>query len=129
VQKRAVKMVAGLRATDYEERCQEIGLQTLETRRKMADLALVHGIVNGRGGMKLESMFERAENRAGARTRQTQGKDNLKVPMARNEIRRNFFSVRATHDWNSLPNSLKEIKDGKNFKRALKQYMENGGRS
>jgi hypothetical protein len=50
-------------------------------------------------------------------------------PMARNEIRRNFVSVRATHDWNSLPNSLKEIKESKNFKRALKLHMVDGGRS
>jgi ribonucleases P/MRP protein subunit RPP40 len=129
VQKRAVRMVAGLEATDYEERCREISLLTLEKRRQMADLALVHGIVNGRRGMKLGPMFEKAENRPGARTRQTQGKDNLKIPMARNEIRRNFFTVRVTHDWNSLPDSLKEIKESKNFKRALKIYMETGGRS
>jgi Reverse transcriptase (RNA-dependent DNA polymerase)/Endonuclease-reverse transcriptase len=129
VQRRAVKMVAGIKATDYEGRCREIGLQTLEQRRKMADLSLVHGIVNGRGGMKFETMFEKAENRPGARTRQTQGKDNLKIPMARNETRRNFFTVRVAQEWNSLPDTLKEINESKKFKRALKSHMENGGRS
>ena len=34
VQEKAVKMVAGLRAKDYRERCIELGLETLEERRQ-----------------------------------------------------------------------------------------------
>jgi hypothetical protein len=35
-------MVAGLKSKDYKKRCQELGLETLEQRRKKQDLALVH---------------------------------------------------------------------------------------
>jgi hypothetical protein len=42
VQEKAVKMVAGLKSKDYNERCHELGLETLVQRRKKQDLALVH---------------------------------------------------------------------------------------
>jgi hypothetical protein len=35
VQEKAVKMVAGLRAKDYRERCIKLGLETLEERRQL----------------------------------------------------------------------------------------------
>jgi hypothetical protein len=38
----AVKKVAGLKSKDYYERYQELGLETLEQRRKKQDLVLVH---------------------------------------------------------------------------------------
>jgi hypothetical protein len=38
-------MVAGLKSKDYSERCKELGLETLEERRKKQDLALVHKLV------------------------------------------------------------------------------------
>jgi hypothetical protein len=109
VQKKAVRMVAGLSQTGYEERCREIGMQTLEERRKIQDLVLLHGMVHGRGGLTIENLFERAAERKGLRTRQAVGENNLKLPRARTEIRKNFFSVRVVKEWNELPdNTYKE---------------------
>jgi hypothetical protein len=85
VQKKAVRVVAGLSQTGYEERCREIGLQTLEERRKIQDLVLLHGLIHGRGGLTIENLFERAGEREGLRTRQAVGANNLKLPMARTE--------------------------------------------
>jgi hypothetical protein len=34
VQEKAVKMVAGLKGDTYEEKCKEIGLETLKERRE-----------------------------------------------------------------------------------------------
>jgi hypothetical protein len=42
VQKKAVGMVSGLKGKSYEERCAELGLETLETRRIKQDMSLVH---------------------------------------------------------------------------------------
>jgi hypothetical protein len=52
-------MVAGLRGSDYEERCAELGLETLEERRQSQDMALVHKMMNNGQGA---SMFEFARN-------------------------------------------------------------------
>jgi ribonucleases P/MRP protein subunit RPP40 len=38
VQEKAVKMVAGLQSRDYEDRCRELGLDTLENRREKQDM-------------------------------------------------------------------------------------------
>ncbi len=67
VQEKAVKMVAGLKGSDYEERCAELGLETLEERRQSQDMALVHKMMNNGQGT---SMFEFARNDDnGVRTR------------------------------------------------------------
>jgi hypothetical protein len=42
VQEKAVKMVAGLTGTTYEEKCVELGLETLQLRRERQDMMLVH---------------------------------------------------------------------------------------
>jgi hypothetical protein len=41
VQEKAVKMVSSLKGTTYMERCKELGLQTLEERRKEQDMAVL----------------------------------------------------------------------------------------
>jgi hypothetical protein len=41
VQRKAVRMVSGLQNRTYEDRCTELGIQTLENRRKDQDLAQV----------------------------------------------------------------------------------------
>ena len=42
VQQRAVKLISGLRAREYEDRLKELGLTTLEERRHQADMAVVY---------------------------------------------------------------------------------------
>jgi hypothetical protein len=129
VQKKAVKMVAGLSGREYEERCKEIGLRTLEERRKIQDMQLLLGIVHSRGGMSIENWFEKADVRDGMRTRQAAGINNLKVQAARTDIRKNFFTIRAAKAWNELPDSLKNEPDKVKFKRGFRKYWESGGRS
>ncbi len=47
MQEKAVKMVPGLSGKTYEEKCRELNLQTLQERRQLQDIALVHKFVNG----------------------------------------------------------------------------------
>jgi hypothetical protein len=129
VQRKAVKMVSGLEGIEYEDRCAEIGLKPLETRRKLHDLVLLHGMVHERGGITIENMFERADLREGARTRQAAGVNNLKVPAARTDMRKNFFTVRTVSEWNNLPDELKSEANKEKFKQALCKLNEPGGRS
>jgi ribonuclease P/MRP protein subunit RPP40 len=51
VQQRAVKMISGLKSNIYEERLRELNLLTLSERRHQADMAMVHKILHGRGGL------------------------------------------------------------------------------
>jgi hypothetical protein len=81
-------------------------------------------MVHGRGGLKLEDMFERAHDRDGPRTRQVTGVNNLKIPVARSEIRKNSFAVRVAKEWNELPDILKSCTDTKKFKMALRKHRE-----
>jgi hypothetical protein len=38
-------MVSGLKGSTYEEKCTELGLETLKSRRERQDMALVHKYV------------------------------------------------------------------------------------
>jgi ribonuclease P/MRP protein subunit RPP40 len=97
VQQRAVKMVSGLKSNIYEERLRELNLPTLLERRHQADMAMVHKILHGKGGLDHTTWFEKAED--GLRTtRSTADPYNLRVKHGRLDPRRNFFSIRVIED-------------------------------
>ena len=48
VQQRAIRMISGLRASEYEDRLKELGLTTLEERRHQADMAMVYKVLTGK---------------------------------------------------------------------------------
>jgi hypothetical protein len=89
---------------------------------------LVYKFMTGRGNLQPEALFEKVVEREGARTRLAAGANNLKLPAARTEIRRNSFAVRVVSGWNSLPDSVKQSSSCKNFKIALPKHLRNGGR-
>jgi hypothetical protein len=118
VQEKAVKMVAGLRGSDYEERCAELGLETLEERRQSQDMALVHKMMNNGQGAR---MFEFARNDDnGVRTRRAAATHGLVVQFARTDIRKYSFAVRVVEPWNRLPDTLKKAASKEAFKREWK---------
>ena len=45
MQQQAVKMMSGLKGRTYEEKCKEIGLETLEERRKDMDMIQTYKII------------------------------------------------------------------------------------
>ena len=108
VQMRAVAMVSGLVSQDYEARLTELGLLSLEERRHQADMCLMHKIMNGIGGLHHEIWFEHAGDSARV-TRVAADGLNVKVKNGRLELRRNFFSVRVSSQWNLIPAHLKRM--------------------
>jgi hypothetical protein len=58
VQERAVKMVAGLKSVWYEDRCDELGLETLQVRRDRLNTALVHKYI-GKENQTLFTMMSK----------------------------------------------------------------------
>lgn len=119
VQQRAVKMVAGLRATEYEERLKELGLLTLEERRHQADMLMVHKIMHRIGGLEPETWFDMAADQRS--TRSNADPLSLKKRYGRLETRNNFFSVRVVDPWNKIPMEMKSLAKSESFK---KQYRK-----
>jgi hypothetical protein len=52
-------MISGLKSNTYEERLRELTLQTLSERRHQADMAMVHKVLHGRGGLDYTTWFEK----------------------------------------------------------------------
>jgi len=118
VQEKAVGMVAGLKGRTYMERCVELGLDTLESRRHDQDLSLVFRLLSQGGG----GVLQLAGEREGARTRQAAGHNSLVGQFARTDVRKNYFSVRVVEGWNSLPDSVRAADNQDAFKRGLKSW-------
>jgi ribonucleases P/MRP protein subunit RPP40 len=126
VQQKFVKMIAGLRPRTYEEKCKELGLETLEERRNVQDLAQTYKIVRGKEKLQRISLFNHVD---GGRTRQDADELNLKQDQARLEIRKNFFTQRIVKTWNAVPPEIKRTANVTGFKKAYhgKTRTEPGG--
>ena len=112
-------MISGLRGTTYEEKLNEIGMCSLEERRHQADMLQMYKILHGHD--KVDNLFERAA--AGERaTRAAADPLNVKVPFARLEIRKNFFTVRAANQWNKIPADIKNANSRDSFKQQYKKH-------
>ena len=123
VQKKAVGMVSGLRSTTYDERLTELGLDSLEERRHIADMCMVHRVVHRDAGLDPATWFESAG--AGERvTRVAADPLNLRVAGGRLETRRNFFSVSVTEDWNKVPPNIKKLEKLLAFKKAYSSHRK-----
>jgi hypothetical protein len=116
-------MISGLESRTYEERCAEIGLQTLKERRLEQDLSLADKFSKGMGGLKTSALFNRIPDRAGPVTRLSGSGENFVIP-----LRKYSFAVRAAKKWNELPEEIKTLNAAKKFKKAVKKLNENGGR-
>ena len=123
VQKKAVGMVSGLAAKTYEDKLKELGLQSLKERRHQADMHMMNKIMHGTGGLKSETWFEMASGNARA-TRASADLLNVKEKHGRLELRSNFFSVRVTKQWNTIPTNIKQLGPAWRFKKAYRLFRE-----
>ena len=127
VQKRAVGMVTNLKGRTYQERLSELNMVTLEERRKRGDLVEMYKTITGKNDVNLTNWFELAHSREGATsTRSISGALNVVRNEGRNEIRKNFWSVRVCDPWNSLPDLVKLQPTTNSFKNALDNITAGG---
>ncbi len=117
-------MVSGLKSKDYHERLAELGMTTLEERRKEMDMVHTLKIVNGIDEVNSQDWFTKAVNRG---IRGTSGLDNMVKPRSEHEYRRPFFSQRVVDDWNSLPDHMKEARNVPCFKRLYRHTRLTAG--
>lgn len=123
VQIKAVNMISGLRGSTYQEKLQEIGLQSLETRRKRFDLIQVYRIMNNNMEVEANTWFNKVGENSTRNTRQTAKRLNLVISRTKTQIRQNFFTTRAAISWNSLPEDIQNAVNLKQFKRKLDEYL------
>jgi hypothetical protein len=123
VQIKAIQAVSGMAGLTYEEKCRELDIETLEVRREQQDLLLTYKILNGIGNIEYDGLFTKFQQ-ATARTRLAVGHDNLILPVARSEVRRNSFAVRVVTKWNRLPDEIKMSNNSEEFKRRLKSFYK-----
>ena len=118
VQRRAVRMVSGLKSNVYEERLKEIGLPSLVDRRRRGDMIEVWKILHGEVNVDPSIWFTMASEAAERCTRQSSSPLAIKPPPWKGDIRRHFFSVRVVNDWNSLPLAVQDAHSINAFKNS-----------
>ncbi len=118
VQIRLVKSIQGLSGTSYEEKLSEIGLETLEMRRRKLDLIQAHKFVKNEDNT-FTDFFQVPEDRPYA-TRRAMGGNIITQHRSRLELRANFFSQRVIAPWNALPPNTRGAPNVQSFKRCLK---------
>jgi hypothetical protein len=126
VQEKALKMTSGLKATTYEERCREVGLETLAERRKIQDMSQVFKIMKGIDKIDQNKVF--APRQTNQNTRNASNQWNLARKNARTDVRLQSFGLRVVEEWNSLPEETKKLDKLPSFKLQLRRGRENGQR-
>ena len=121
VQQRAIKMISGLKAKEYADRLKELEMTSLEERRHQADMTMVYKDLTGKDQVDPTEWFTMAGEAARA-TRATADPLNIKVKHGRLEVRRNFFTIRVTEQWNRVPRDIKNQKTVDSFKNAYAKY-------
>ena len=128
VQRRATKMLATLQDLSYSQRLEKLKLETLEYRRRRADLLEAYRIMNGIHDIDTScycSLCPGKQMFPPALSQSTRG-HHMKVQIQHaTGGRQHYFSSRTAHLWNNL--SLKTI-SSKNiniFKNNLSQELPN----
>ena len=120
VQRRATKIVKGLRDKPYEERLRILNLTPLEIRFDRGDLILTHKILNDKFYISNELFKKRnVDHNLRGHTLALQ-KPQLRKGMMQ---RQNFFSVRVINNWNSLTEVVVSSGTKNGFKAALDRHM------
>ena len=121
VQRKAVRMVSGLAASDYDGRLRELNLLSLEQRRENLDLVQTFKIIRKFDDVDSTTWFQLVGDNPARVTRHTSDPMNIVQSNSRLDIRKNFFSNRVATKWNEIPSDIKMA----NSISAFKSYVNN----
>jgi hypothetical protein len=114
-------MISGLKGEDYEEKCKELKIDTLQERRRINDMTQVYKLVSGRDRIDRVRLFNHVQ---AGRTRMAADPLNIRQDYARTDTRMNFFSQRITSDWNKIPNEIKTSSSVSVFKEKYRSFAK-----
>ena len=123
IQRRATRMVKGLRKLPYQKRLKELGLYSLERRRLRGDMIETFKILTGKENINPGDFFTPADTSGGLRGHRL----TLFKPRNYTTVRRNFFSSRVVNEWNRLPQVVVEAPSVNTFKNRLDKYWKDMG--
>ena len=117
VQRRATKLVQGMRNVPYEERLSRLGMTSVEERLQRGDLIMTYKMLTGKVKLDPEHFFERSQEE------RTRGHHlRLTKKRARLHARGNFFSHRVVSPWNALPEEVVSAATTNCFKNRLDHW-------
>ena len=123
VQRRATRMVKGLKKLPYETRLKKLGIYSIERRRLRGDLIETFKILTGRDHVNYSKFFELVDITSGLRGHSLK----LFKPRCRTTVRENFFSLRIVSEWNQLPQDVVEAPSINTFKNRLDRHWHDMG--
>ena len=119
IQRRAPKLVRGLKNIPYEDRLKRLKIYDMKRMLLRGDIIHVFKIMRGLTRLDFNKFFE--ENEA----EQTTGHyKKLKVKRASHKPRAMTFSRRTIQHWNSLPQDVIQAETVDSFKNRLDQHWE-----
>ena len=116
VQKKAINMISGLSSVTYEEKLNELGIQSLADRRLRFDLIQTYKIIHQVENVSCSTWFKMVDNSRNINTRLSSHHLNIQPTRSNLDIRSYFFSNRVIIPWNALPSHTKEAPNLKMFK-------------
>ena len=104
VQRRATKLVKGLKKFSYEERLRKLRLPTLRYRRIRGDMIEVFKVVSGKYDSSVSMQIPTNEISSTRGNKYKLIKDSFRL-----DIRKYSFSSRIVNIWNSLRNQMVDV--------------------
>ena len=121
VQRRATKLIPGLKALSYSERLERLNLPTLSHRRTRGDIINVFKIINNIFDSRVTQNFFQMDN-----TNRTRGhSQKIYKKRCRLDAKKHFFSYRVVDLWNSLPQHVINAETVYRFEIQLDTYWKN----
>jgi hypothetical protein len=118
VQRRAARIIPGLKGKSYEERLKIMKLPSLSYRRLRGDLIEAYKYTHGL--YKVPEGLLKFETRTNTRGHGYK----LKKLRCNTSMRQHFFSLRGTDMWNSLTDSIVDAPSMNAFKNKLDEAMQ-----
>ena len=102
-----MRITAGLKPGTYQDKLKELGLPSLEERRRRGDMIQTWKIFHQHDDVCEKTWFTRLNTASTVSTRLNSSIFNLEMKRTNLDIRKKLFSIRVVKGWNQLPEAVK----------------------